>query len=184
MSVRHRNVHICGGTIISHYHILTSATCVIHSIGAVYANINVFACSNDQLDTENGKYFPVAMVIVHSQYSPRQFWKNDLSILRLARKIFPSPTCKPIFIPSHFEPGKKPIHVSGWGGDGSVVFPPDLSSRYLQKMIINIFDHATCAQYYEPYGGIDDNQVCAISTSPVSIYVTPVIITYMLYSNF
>ncbi|KAF7988409.1 hypothetical protein HCN44_000982 [Aphidius gifuensis] len=83
VSVRWAGEHICSGMIIDEFHIITTATCVTNDKNIIYANIQVLSNTYDRNDIDElGSFNDVALVILHNDYEPRQFWANDICILK------------------------------------------------------------------------------------------------------
>lgn len=89
VTVIYREHHMCGGSILTNYYVITSASCVMFDLVGVTANLRIFTGTNDLLERDfEGQYHNVALIIYHPQYSPRSFWNNDLAILKVCLIIF------------------------------------------------------------------------------------------------
>lgn len=88
VSMQYHNYHFCNGAVISKYHILTAANCVLGDDYVVYANIQVLS-NTDQLipgSRDFRKIYQVAYVIFHENYDPHNHWINDIGIC--SEKVF------------------------------------------------------------------------------------------------
>lgn len=85
VSVQCANFHMCGGTIISSSHILTTASCLLLERNVVLANIEILTGTNDLQRHDiisSWKVYKVAFVIFHKRYEPSN-WLNDIGILNI-----------------------------------------------------------------------------------------------------
>lgn len=79
VSVQIRNDHICGGAIISIHHVISAASCALHSANVFYGNIKIISGTNDlEGRSVYSKIHSVAFVIFHPQYNQRNNWINDI----------------------------------------------------------------------------------------------------------
>lgn len=84
VSLQYAGHHICGGSIITDYHIIISASCVLFEYVIIAGNLRVLMGTNDKYNTLGfGTYHNVKYVIYHPDYKPRLFWINDIAILRV-----------------------------------------------------------------------------------------------------
>ncbi|KAF7988408.1 hypothetical protein HCN44_000981 [Aphidius gifuensis] len=87
-SVLWQGVHVCSGTIINEFHIITTATCVTNEENIIYTNLQVLTGTFNQNDFgQYGKIDDVEFVIIHDDYAPLEFWANDISILKLTQPL-------------------------------------------------------------------------------------------------
>lgn len=86
VSIQSRSHHLCSGNIISEYHVITTASCVSHEYFVVYGNIAVLSGTHDLRGGNRGNHLRltnVELVIIHPEYDPKNFWINDISILKV-----------------------------------------------------------------------------------------------------
>lgn len=83
VSLRWRGGHICGGTIVTTKHILTSASCVSFGNNIFAGNIKILSGTDDQFDSSMSGYLTeVAYVICHPKYDEQVNWINDIWYLK------------------------------------------------------------------------------------------------------
>lgn len=84
--------HFCGGSIISHWHILTAAHCLNEfSVNEIWAVLGA---------TEFDKRITVTLIdqmVIHPDYNA-EYFLNDIAVLKVSDKIMYSDIIKPIAI--------------------------------------------------------------------------------------
>lgn len=87
-SLQLNGTHICSGVVISKRHILTSATCMTLENSIILARIKIRVGSNDLLDNHSPfiSYFDISLVVIHPDFDVRNFWANDICILKVSSK--------------------------------------------------------------------------------------------------
>ncbi|KAF7994091.1 hypothetical protein HCN44_011360 [Aphidius gifuensis] len=123
VSVYYNDHVMCTGSIISHRHILTSASCVlleVDSMLSVIGNVYVLTGSNDPDNTRGlREFYQVDTVTWHNNYMPRRFWRNDIAILQLEKEITFLSTRSRITLPQYLLRYKKIFTLTNWGVDQS-----------------------------------------------------------------
>ncbi|KAF7996512.1 hypothetical protein HCN44_002144 [Aphidius gifuensis] len=150
VSVRiYDNHHLCGGSIITPLHILTSASCVTSDVNIIYGNLKVLSGTSDGNNFNNfGTLSDVALVMIHHGYSPRDFWANDISILKLTESLYFSHTRGQINSPEALLTQAFSLQMIGFkSSNGRVSRMPVLSiKRFHCKKIFGAYGFMTLGQ--------------------------------------
>ncbi|KAF7994067.1 hypothetical protein HCN44_011336 [Aphidius gifuensis] len=166
VSIQINNEHICSGIIIGEHYVLTAATCIVLDHDIILGNIKVRAGSNDLLDNDSSflSYHEVSLVIIHPTFNIRNFWSDDICILKLSTGL-------DLF---YIRPAKLPLskliknilQISGWSED--VSHTSDLISTQRLKRC-NIERPRNCNEIFGT--SLNANQFCGYG-SPRSCYLT------------
>lgn len=153
VSLQIQGAHLCGGSIISSYHILTAAHC---TDGAPAYLWTIRAGSRNY--TTGGQLIRVESIAQHAKYNGTTF-ANDIAILKLAAELNLRPRgVRAIRLPEQDESIRNGVCsvVAGWGyttesgGDVSTV---------LRRVGVRIVSQNQCNEWYD--GAIDDGMLCA-----------------------
>ncbi|XP_018356762.1 PREDICTED: chymotrypsin-1-like [Trachymyrmex septentrionalis] len=111
VSLRVNDTHVCSGSILDNYNVLTSAKCVVE-LKCSLDEIKVHAGTNSVNDTRY--HYDVESINVHQNYDELLCF-NDIALIHLNDPIRPNVLVYPISLPKYnknFE--GKPCTLSGW----------------------------------------------------------------------
>jgi hypothetical protein len=132
------NLHLCGGVLITHRHVLTAAHCM-EDFDAP-SDLNVIAGAHYITDKRNP--VPAIAITVHPQYEPDTFI-NDIAVVTLHSSVPENdPRIGTICLPPDDIPGKNnlPMKISGVAiGWGSTYFGGNPSTT-LKQVALPILD--------------------------------------------
>ena len=92
--------HICGGTILNEWYILTAAHCVDNYALSLYSNMTIAFGIHHQLE-QNQTIREFDRIIIHPLWNKGKRFSNDIALLHLSeplsfeRNLFISRTCRP-----------------------------------------------------------------------------------------
>ena len=140
VSLRYYGAHICGGSILSSYFIITAAHCMDDITDS--ASLTILAGSltlNVSSSSEPYQILSITQIIKHIYYDPNTF-SNDIALLRLASPInITNENSKPICLPTNdsVQPTDNiNMVVVGWGVTS--MSSTILSSNLLQVTVQSI----------------------------------------------
>ncbi|KAK4878678.1 hypothetical protein RN001_011184 [Aquatica leii] len=141
--------HICGGSIISDYRVLTSAFCIY---GKGPSDLFVAAGSNY---LSNGTILAVSRLLWYTSYNPNTL-ENNLAVIRTANRILDVPKTGTVYLNIAGTLPGQVCSLSGWGKRSSSAssYPNEL--YYTTLKVISLND---CRSFYPEYN-LDNNVVC------------------------
>ncbi|XP_039455749.1 transmembrane protease serine 3 [Oreochromis aureus] len=155
VSLHFRNEHLCGGSIISPYWVITAAHCVYgfvnSSMWAVYVGLT-------EQPLHGAQALAVEKIVYHNRYRQKGLG-YDIALMKLAKPLEVDGSVQPICLPSHGEEFKEGTlcWISGWGateedGDTSVV---------LRSAVVPLISNQNCNRPEVYKGLISSWMICA-----------------------
>uniref|UniRef100_A0ABM5FVB4 Transmembrane protease serine 3 n=1 Tax=Pogona vitticeps TaxID=103695 RepID=A0ABM5FVB4_9SAUR len=154
-SLQFQGYHLCGGSIITSWWILTAAHCVYDLYLPPAWSVHVGFV---MLEENSVNSYVVDKIIYHKNYKPKTM-KNDIALIKLANPLVLNGLIEPICLPNfgeHFPEGKM-CWISGWGameegGD---------TSETMNYAGVPLISNKVC-NHREVYGGIvASSMLCA-----------------------
>ncbi|CAF4692843.1 unnamed protein product [Rotaria sp. Silwood1] len=156
--------HICGGTIINEWYIITAAHCVDQTSLIAYSNITVSIGLYNQSEL-NHKLRSIQRIILHPLWRQGKQFSNDIALLHLSEALdfqtnpFITQTCRlrpmnSVEYITNYPLNGTVLATIGWGQLDDGTFPDMLQQVNLYSMHYN---DSACAQVIYDY----DVQFCA-----------------------
>lgn len=159
VSVQHRTFlgsrHVCGGTILTDVHVLTTADCIddftVSSLSIVAGVISL------EDHGESRQVIQVGAAILHEQFNSVTH-SNDVAILKLEEPLVLGDLVQPLSLPPDGEvvPGNTLCTVIGWG---ATIESGDFYKE-LQKAEMTTLTDEVCRTTYGAMA-IEDSMMCA-----------------------
>ncbi|KGO68710.1 Peptidase S1A, chymotrypsin-type [Penicillium italicum] len=144
----------CGGSIISHNHVVTAAHCVST---ASASELGIRAGSS--FCDSGGSVVNISSIAIHPKYDTVTF-DNDIAILTLAESITYGPRIAPLGIPyngSGLPSNGEEVVVSGWGA----VHEGGAPSPTLRAANVSMINMKECKARFRNWKPITDSMFCA-----------------------
>nr|ACE75318.1 chymotrypsin-like protein [Glyptapanteles indiensis] len=151
VSLRFRDKHICGGTIVSNRYILSAAHCLVQ-ISPFLLTIIAGTSSKQEIGDVYFVQFPVLHTFNANDGS------NDIALLRTSSNIRYHNKVQPAELTDRdINTDKYPVTMIGWGR----LKYTGPTAEYLQKTELNIVDYNTCKREWT---FINQGHICVGST--------------------
>ncbi|XP_044001707.1 trypsin-like [Aphidius gifuensis] len=165
VSLRLHHNNICGGSMINENHILTTASCITLGKNIFLSNIEILIGSNDIIGFDAvASFHDVSLVIIHPEYKPVEFWKNDISILRVMRNIKIN---LQVVLPSiEFLYERFHLEIIGWGKP-----PLPFYIERLEKLNVYSILRTECSKYFRSGYILSPGQSCILPSIPAASFI-------------
>uniref|UniRef100_A0AB38ZEV6 Venom S1 protease with CUB domain 15 n=1 Tax=Oncocephalus sp. TaxID=2944721 RepID=A0AB38ZEV6_9HEMI len=140
VSIQYGTMQWCGGSIITEYHVVTAAHCVV---GKNIDDCRVLTGTINNTYTKDGQILRAEKFIAND-YDPSKLHLNDIALIYLKDKItFSNKVGRICLSPNRIIPNNQIITVMGWGSLG----PQEnmRSPQIMKRAHVRIVDYNTCS---------------------------------------
>ncbi|XP_044016025.1 trypsin-like [Aphidius gifuensis] len=165
VTIRLRSEYLCSGSIINPLHIVSTASCVTSNKNIIYGNLQILSATDKQnYQQDHGNINDVSIVVIHPDYSPNNFWANDIGILKLTKSLPSNQVDGYITLPVSSTVYNTFSHLVliGWEKFD------ESDSLQLSKLDVQLMLLKPCRKYFEQYGNLNNAQRCI--TSPLKTH--------------
>nr|AQM58437.1 venom s1 protease with cub domain 5 [Pristhesancus plagipennis] len=166
VSLNYYGGHICGGSIITEYHILTAAHC---TVGKETQHFKIYTGTTNNTHANRGQIIQVRQIINHN-YNRNDFHANDIAIMLLEEKIQFTDRIGPVCL----TPNRVPldhlfITVMGWGALGAE--GGWLNPEQLMRAHMRVVDYDACSYlWYRKFDTSAPDRVCTWASNRDSCF--------------
>ncbi|XP_059401287.1 transmembrane protease serine 2-like [Carassius carassius] len=147
--------HLCGGSIITPYWIITAAHCVNEFSNA--RDWTVYAGYLTRAEMRSATGNSVNRIVMHN-FNPRTN-ENDIALMKLNHPLTFTSDVRPVCLPPKgmYFAAPRESYITGWGA----LFSGGPASQTLQEAKIQLIDRTTCNSRAVYNGRITDTMICA-----------------------
>ncbi|KAL9965249.1 hypothetical protein ACROYT_G029020 [Oculina patagonica] len=170
LSLRVKNYHNCGASLINPRWAITAAHCVENENDP---HMYTLVAGAHHIE-KDGVVYRINKIIMHAGYSNSHF-RNDVALLRLAVPVKLDRKVGTICFPrsgSRVSPGTK-CWITGWGTERFNIWGTAKYPKYLKQANVPIMDSRTCAKKAEADSNLevhDPTMVCIGGKGSVGCY--------------